>query len=139
VLVNPITRTYRRTSTPGSSEAAPSRWVAELWRPRGRGHAVPGADQVPPLGIRHPLPLPGGSIQHQDSRLHRLDSDSARRVIEFQVDDQVQERIHQLATAANEGRLDAQGRNEYEALINASDFVSILKLKARQQLRTDAA
>lgn len=47
--------------------------------------------------------------------------------------------IDQLAAGANEGALDAQGRSEYEALINASEFVSILKLKARQQLRTNAA
>ena len=68
-----------------------------------------------------------------------LDADSARRVIELQVNEQVQARIGQLAAGANEGTLEAAERNEYEALINASDFVSILKLKARQQLRTDAA
>jgi hypothetical protein len=67
-----------------------------------------------------------------------LDVDSARRVVEFQVDEQVQERIHQLAAEANEGTLHAEGRSEYEALVNASDFVSILKLKAHQQLQPDA-
>jgi hypothetical protein len=68
-----------------------------------------------------------------------LDADSARRVVEFRVGEQIQTRIDQLAAEANEGTLDAHGRSEYESLINASDFVSILKLKARQRLRTDAA
>lgn len=68
-----------------------------------------------------------------------LDADSARRVIEFRVDEQIQERIDELAAEANEGTLDCQRRSEYEALISASDFVSILKLKTRQHLCTDAA
>ena len=68
-----------------------------------------------------------------------FDTDSARRVVEFRVDEHIQERIDQLAAEANEGTLDAQGRSEYEALVNASDFVSILKLKTFQHLGTDAA
>ena len=63
-----------------------------------------------------------------------LDADCARRVAEFQVDEQVQERIHQLAAEGNEGTSHAEERTEYDALVKASDFVSILKLKARQQL-----
>jgi hypothetical protein len=46
----------------------------------------------------------------------------------------VQERIDTLAERANEGTLSAGERSEYEALINAADFISILKLKARQHL-----
>jgi hypothetical protein len=68
-----------------------------------------------------------------------LNADSARRVVEFEFDHQLQERIHQLGTAANEGTLDEQERSEYEALVNAADFVSILKLKARRQLQPNAA
>jgi hypothetical protein len=40
--------------------------------------------------------------------------------------------------SANEGLLSDDERAEYEALINAEDFVAILKLKARSQL-SDAA
>ena len=58
----------------------------------------------------------------------------ARRVIDLQNDLPVQERIDALAERANEGTLSDSERSEYEALINASDFISILKLKARQQL-----
>ena len=63
-----------------------------------------------------------------------LDAESARRVVDLQIDLPVQERIDALAERANEGTLSDSERSEYEALINASDFISILKLKARQQL-----
>ena len=56
----------------------------------------------------------------------------------MQFTDQVRQRIDQLAEAANEGALGDDERNEYQALINAADFVSILKLKARQQLHPSA-
>jgi hypothetical protein len=64
-----------------------------------------------------------------------LDAESARRVIEFRVFQPVQQRIDALAERANEGVLTADEATEYEALINAADFISILKLKARQNLR----
>ena len=68
-----------------------------------------------------------------------FDAESARRVIEFRLDEHIQQRIDQLAVEANEGTLDGNGQSEYEALINAADFVSILKLKTRQHLAPDAA
>ena len=63
-----------------------------------------------------------------------LDVESARRVVELRVAASVQERIDALAERANEGMLSDDERLEYEALINAADFISILKLKARRQL-----
>ncbi len=63
-----------------------------------------------------------------------LDPESARRVIDFQVDRPVQERIDALAEKANEGTLGDSERSEYEALINVADFIAILKLKARLHL-----
>ena len=63
-----------------------------------------------------------------------LDVESARRIVDLQIDPPVQERIDALAERANEGVLNDAERSEYEALINAADFISILKLKARQQL-----
>ena len=63
-----------------------------------------------------------------------LDAESARRVIELRVAPPVEERIDTLAKRANEGLLTNDERAEYEALINAADFISILKLKARRLL-----
>ena len=47
------------------------------------------------------------------------------------------ERIDQLARQANGGALSESDCSEYEALINAADFISILKRKARDQLQTE--
>ncbi len=63
-----------------------------------------------------------------------LDAESAKRVIDFRVDPPVQDRIDALARKANEGELSADELAEYEALINAADFISIQKLKAKRQL-----
>jgi hypothetical protein len=66
-----------------------------------------------------------------------LDSASARRVAEFQVAANVQERVDALAERANEGLLSGEERAEYEAFINASDFIAILKLKALRQAESN--
>ena len=63
-----------------------------------------------------------------------LDPESARRVVDFQVDRPVQERMDALAERANEGTFSESECSEHEALINAADFISILKLKARLHL-----
>jgi len=60
-----------------------------------------------------------------------LDSESAQRVIEFGFSPGVQNRVAALAEKANEGLLSDDERQEYEAIINANDFISILKVKAR--------
>ena len=66
-----------------------------------------------------------------------LDVESTRRVAEFRVAPQVQKRIDVLAERANNGLLSEEDRAEYEALINAADFISILKVKARRQLEVE--
>ncbi len=63
-----------------------------------------------------------------------LDSESARKVSEFRIDQAVEARMQTLAELANEGLLNQDERSEYEALINATDLISILKLKARRHL-----
>jgi hypothetical protein len=63
-----------------------------------------------------------------------LDEESARRVVALGVAAPVQERVDILAERANEGLLSDDERAEYEALVNAADFISILKLKASSQL-----
>ena len=64
-----------------------------------------------------------------------LDAESARRIVELRVSPPVQQRIDTLAERANEGALTSDEAEEYEAVVNAADFISILKLKARQHLR----
>jgi hypothetical protein len=66
-----------------------------------------------------------------------LDAESARRVAEFRVAAPVQERVDVLAERANEGLLSDDERAEYDAFINASDFVTILKLKALRNLESN--
>lgn len=60
--------------------------------------------------------------------------ESARRVAEFRVAPVVQERIDILAGQANEGLITQDERVEYEAIINAADLITVLKLKARHNL-----
>ena len=68
-----------------------------------------------------------------------LDAESAQRVVEFRVDPAVQARIDTLAERANDGVLSEEERAEYDAFINAADFISILKLKIRRQLNSNGS
>jgi len=63
-----------------------------------------------------------------------FDAESARRLVASRIDPQVLARIEVLGEGANEGHLTADERSEYEALINAADFISILRLKAQRHL-----
>jgi hypothetical protein len=67
-----------------------------------------------------------------------LDAESARRIAQFRVDSAVEARLDLLAEKANEGALSDAERAEYEAAINAADFISILKLKAQRHLVASA-
>jgi hypothetical protein len=66
-----------------------------------------------------------------------LDAEFARRVAEFRVAPVVQERIDILARQANEGLLTEDERAEYEAIVNVADFITMLKLKARHNLKSN--
>jgi hypothetical protein len=63
-----------------------------------------------------------------------LGPESARRIVELQIDPPIQERIELLAERANEGTLNENERSEYEALINAADIISIIQSKAQRYL-----
>jgi len=67
-----------------------------------------------------------------------LDRESAKRVIEFQIDAAVQARAAMLAGKANEGTLDDE-RSEYEAFVDVVELISILQLKAQRQLERNAS
>jgi hypothetical protein len=66
-----------------------------------------------------------------------LDVESARRIADLQVSPAVQARVDALAERANEGTLTADERSEYEAFINTSHFIFLLKLKVQQQLKSN--
>ncbi len=66
-----------------------------------------------------------------------LDVELAERLAAFQVDQSVQSRIEVLAEGANDGTLSDDERAEYEAIINAADFISILKVKAGRLLKSN--
>jgi hypothetical protein len=63
-----------------------------------------------------------------------LDAESARRLVAFQIDPRVLARMEMLGERANQGLLTTDERSEYEALINATDFISILRLKSQRHL-----
>jgi hypothetical protein len=65
-----------------------------------------------------------------------LDAESARRIIELRIAPAVQERVDLLAERANEGRLSDSEQSEHEALIDAADFIAMLKLKAGKHLES---
>ena len=66
-----------------------------------------------------------------------LDEESAQRVVEFGIAPAVQRRVDELAERANDGVLTDEERTDYETLVNAADFIAILKLKAKRRLSTN--
>jgi len=71
-----------------------------------------------------------------DSLSRCLDEESARRVAAFRVSLAVQARVEVLAERANEGKLTEDELGEYDAFIDAADWIAILQLKAQQQLKS---
>ena len=65
-----------------------------------------------------------------------LDESAARRISAFRISPTVHARVEALGDLANDGSLTADERTEYEAIINTTDFVAILKLKATGRLAT---
>jgi hypothetical protein len=63
-----------------------------------------------------------------------LDADSAQRVIDFGITDSLRTRIELVAKRANEGALSEDEQADYEALVNAADFIAKLKPMAQRKL-----
>lgn len=68
-----------------------------------------------------------------------LDAESARRLLALRTDPAIADRVADLARQANEGTISAADQAEYDSIINAMDFISILKLKARRRLNLTAS
>lgn len=63
-----------------------------------------------------------------------FDASTARAVSELRQDAFVQRRMEKLGAKATSGRLSPRERDEYEALVEMSDIVATLQLKARRRL-----
>ena len=63
-----------------------------------------------------------------------FDLNTARAVTELRQDELVRQRMEQLGAKASAGRLSREEEREYDALIEVSDVIATLQLKARQQL-----
>jgi hypothetical protein len=63
-----------------------------------------------------------------------FDLNTARALAELRQDERVRERMEELGAKASEGRLSAEETREYDALIEVSDVVATLQLKARRQV-----
>jgi hypothetical protein len=63
-----------------------------------------------------------------------LTREVAARIVAVGLEPDIQDRVNELAGKANEGKLTAEERAEYELLIEKSDLLGILKSLARQVL-----
>ena len=68
--------------------------------------------------------------------LRSLPPEAARQIARAQADEELQERVEQLAGKANEGTLTPEERAEYEAYVDAGDIVATLQAVARKTLQT---
>jgi hypothetical protein len=59
----------------------------------------------------------------------------ARNIVQLRARPEDQARVDQLAAKANEGRLTAAERAEYEAYVSTSHFIAMLQSKARVLLK----
>lgn len=65
--------------------------------------------------------------------------ETAARFVNMRADDDVQRRIDELADKCTEGELTADESQEYDAYIQAIDFISIMQSKARQVLQRNGS
>lgn len=63
-----------------------------------------------------------------------LNEDQARKIIDFHGDEELQRRIEELATKANEGELTEEELAEYQGYAQANTFIAVLQAKARRLL-----
>jgi len=63
-----------------------------------------------------------------------FDLNTAKAVTGLRQDEVVRQRMEELGAKADEGLLSPEEEREYDALIEVSDVIATLQLKARQQL-----
>jgi hypothetical protein len=74
-----------------------------------------------------------------DAILRFIAVDQAREIVEFPRNAELQQRIDQLAELANEGKLTAEERAEYEGYVHAKKLVAIFLAKARKLLSSSVS
>jgi hypothetical protein len=65
-----------------------------------------------------------------------LTPEVARRLVRFRADARTQKRLDELAEKNQERKLTETEREEYDTLISAIDFVTVLQAKARSILKS---
>ncbi len=64
-----------------------------------------------------------------------LTPNSAQKLIDWKVSDELHERIEELGTKANHGNLTAEEDAEYRAYLDDAELISLLQAKARRLYR----
>lgn len=70
--------------------------------------------------------------------LRTLPPDAARQIAQAEADEELQQRVEELACKANEGTLTADEQNEYRAYVDAGDILATLQAVARKMLQSAA-
>ena len=70
--------------------------------------------------------------------LRSLPPESARQIVRAEADEELQERVQELAGRANEGTLTVEEQREYQAYVDAGDIVATLQAVARKTLQAVA-
>ncbi len=65
-----------------------------------------------------------------------LTPEVARRLVRFRADARTQKRLDKLAEKNQEGEMTEAEREDYDTLISAIDFVTVLQAKARSILKS---
>ena len=71
-----------------------------------------------------------------DSVAACLDAPSLRAIANLELDSKTRKRLDELAEKANEGKLSADERVEYQSFIGVSEFLGLAQLRARAILKT---
>ena len=70
--------------------------------------------------------------------LRSLPPEAARQIVRAEADEDLQQRVQELAGRANEGTLTPDEQREYEAYVDAGDIVATLQAVARKTLQAVA-
>lgn len=70
--------------------------------------------------------------------LRSLPPESARQIVRAEADEELQERVQELAGRATEGTLTVEEQREYQAYVDAGDIVATLQAVARKTLQAVA-